>query len=46
MDVLTHWADRDQRLASWVMPELERLGQDERKSVAKRAAKRRAELAG
>ncbi len=46
MDVLTHWSDRDQRLANWLMPELERLGRDERKSVAKRAAKRLAELTG
>ncbi len=44
MDVLTRWADRDPQLAIWLMPELERLSQDSRKSVAKRAAKRLAEL--
>ncbi len=44
MDVLTHWAHRDPRLASWLMPELERLSQDGRKSVAKRAVNRLAEL--
>ncbi len=46
MDVLTQWADGDPILTSWLMPELERLGEDERRSVAKRAAKRLAELSG
>ncbi len=46
MDVLTHWADGDPHLTSWLVPELERLGQDGRKSVATRAAKRLAELTG
>lgn len=44
MDVLTQWADRDPQLAIWLMPELERLGQDRRKSVAKRAVKHLTEL--
>lgn len=46
MDVLTQWADRDPPLARWLVPELERLGQDSRKSVAGRAMKRLGELAG
>lgn len=46
MDVLTQWADRDPPLARWLVPELERLGQDSRKSVARRAMKRLGELAG
>jgi hypothetical protein len=45
MDVLTEWANRDAPLAGWLAPELERLRQDERKSVAKRASRRLAELA-
>lgn len=45
MDVLTQWAKNDPRLAAWLAPHLERLGQDARKSVAARAVKRRAELA-
>jgi hypothetical protein len=45
MDVLTSWADRDAPLADWLVPELERLRRDDRKSVARRAAKRLAELA-
>lgn len=44
MDVLTRWADRDPQLGVWLVPELERLGQDRRKSVAKRAIKRLAEI--
>ena len=44
MDVLTQWAEHDSRLASWLMPELERLSKDGRKSVAKRAVKRLAKL--
>lgn len=44
MDVLTGWATRDTSLSNWLVPELERLRRDERKSVAKRAAKRLAEL--
>lgn len=45
MDVLTEWAHHQPQLASWLTPELERLCQDDRKSVAKRASKRLAELA-
>lgn len=37
-------ADRDPGLAIWLVPELERLRQDGRKSVANRAVKRLAEL--
>lgn len=45
MDVLTTWARGDSALAAWLAPHLERLPGDRRKAVAKRAAKRRAELA-
>jgi hypothetical protein len=45
MDVLTDWARHDAPLAGWLTSELERLRQDERKSVSKRASKRLAELA-
>ena len=45
MDVLTEWAYQQPQLASWLTPELERLCQDDRKSVAKRASKHLAELA-
>lgn len=45
MDVLTEWAHHDPPLIGWLTPELERLRQDHRKSVAKRAAKHLAELA-
>jgi HEAT repeat protein len=45
MDILSEWANHDRPLAGWLMPELERLRQDKRKSVAKRASKRLAELA-
>ena len=44
MDVLAEWARHDPSLAAWLMPELERLRQDKRKSVAKRASKRLAGL--
>jgi hypothetical protein len=44
MDVLSCWADRDPQLAIWLVPELDRLSQDGRKSVAKRATRRLAEL--
>ena len=46
MDVLTGWARHDRALAGWLAPELERLRHDDRKSVAKRASKRLAELTG
>lgn len=45
MDVLTEWVARDAPLANWLVPELNRLRQDKRKSVAKRASRRVAELA-
>lgn len=44
MDVLTEWASGDAALANWLAPNLERLSRDQRKSVAKRASKRLAEL--
>ena len=44
MDVLAEWAGQDQALAAWLTGELKRLRQDQRKSVAKRAAKRLADL--
>lgn len=44
MDVLAGWARRDPSLAAWLVPQLERLRQDSRPSVAKRAATRLAEL--
>lgn len=45
MDVLAAWASNQPPLAAWLGPELERLRQDKRKSVAKRASERVAELA-
>jgi hypothetical protein len=45
MDVLADWARRDSELAAWLAPQLERLTGDERRSVARRAAKRLAALA-
>ena len=45
MDVLTEWAHHDPSLAGWLMPVLERLRRDDRKSVARRAEKRLADLA-
>lgn len=44
MDALTQWAKQDTQLAGWLAPHLRRLRLDTRKSVAKRAAKRLAEL--
>ena len=44
MDVLTEWAASDPTLARGLTPELERLRQDKRKSVARRASKRLDEL--
>lgn len=46
MDVLTEWSTRDRSLGRWLIPELERLVSDRRKSVAKRASTRLAQLAG
>ncbi len=45
MDVLTEWATDAPALAGWLRPELERLLQDQRRSVAKRASVRLAKLA-
>jgi len=44
MDVLADWAERDAALATWLGPELERLQQDPRTSVAKRATRHRSAL--
>ncbi len=44
MDVLTEWSACDSSLAVWLTPELERLRHDRRKSVARRASMRLAEL--
>ncbi len=44
MDVLAEWAADDPALADWLIPVLERLRADPRKSVAKRAAKRLSEF--
>lgn len=45
MDVLTEWATGDTQLAGWLVPELERLRMDARRSVAKRASMRLDDLA-
>lgn len=39
MDTLTKWSKKDEELRAWLMPHLERLTSDERKSVAGRAKK-------
>ena len=39
IEVLTEWAEDDRGLAAWLVPHLERLTGDARKSVAKRAVK-------
>lgn len=44
MDILTEWSARDSSLAGWLIPELERLRHDKRKSVARRASMRLVEL--
>jgi hypothetical protein len=44
MDILADWAANDPALAGWLRPQLERLSRDRRKSVAKRASNRLAEL--
>ncbi|HKJ11840.1 MAG TPA: hypothetical protein VJ976_05565 [Ornithinimicrobium sp.] len=46
MDILVGWAEGDADLATWLVPELERLQHDPRPSVAKRAVRRRDELRG
>lgn len=44
MDALVEWAGEDVELWDWLVPHLERLARDARKSVAKRAAKGLARL--
>jgi hypothetical protein len=39
MDTLSKWAIKDSRLEEWLLPHLERLARDPRKSVAGRAKK-------
>jgi hypothetical protein len=39
MDTLTKWAKKDADLKSWIIPHLERLTEDERKSVSGKAKK-------
>ena len=39
MEALARWAKADAALAEWLRPHLQRLGDDGRKSVARRAAK-------
>jgi len=39
METLANWGNTDAELMEWLVPHLERLSKDERKSVAKRAAK-------
>lgn len=46
MDVLTDWATGAPALTRWLRPELERLRQDKRRSVSKRASMRLTELTG
>jgi hypothetical protein len=44
MQTLSEWAERDEELKGWLIPHLERLKGDSRKSVAKNAEKLRAVL--
>ena len=44
MEVLTNWAKTDAGLAKWLRPHLNRLSDDPRKSVSKRASKSLAKL--
>ena len=39
MKTLAQWADTDKRLANWLLPHLQRLADDPRKSVSNRARK-------
>ncbi len=39
MDTLTNWSKKDTDLKAWILPHLERLSSDERKSVSGRAKK-------
>ena len=45
MDALREWSADDTDLRSWLLPHLDRLANDPRKSVASRARKARAQLA-
>jgi hypothetical protein len=44
MDTLSKWAEKDLTLKEWLLPHLERLAHDPRKSVAGRAKKIKAKL--
>jgi len=44
MDTLTKWSEKDVELKEWIIPHLERLASDERKSVAGRARKKMGEM--
>ena len=44
IDTLTHWAEADAELRDWLLPHLDRLAGDARKSVAARARKARGRL--
>jgi len=46
MEILAEWSRDRADLTAWLLPELERMRADERKSVAKRATKLHARLAG
>lgn len=46
MDVLWKWSKKDPELRPWLRPHIERLAQDSRKSVAKRAGKILGQLEG
>jgi hypothetical protein len=39
METLGQWSKKDEALKDWMLPHLQRLSQDERKTVAKRATK-------
>ena len=39
MDVLGKWSRKDEKLGSWLIPHLERISKDERRSVSKKATK-------
>ncbi|NHF59025.1 hypothetical protein FK220_006720 [Flavobacteriaceae bacterium TP-CH-4] len=45
METLTHWSKTDKRLKHWLVPHLERLSEDTRKSVSARATKMLVKLA-
>ncbi len=45
METLSHWAQSDEKLRRWLVPQLEHLSADSRKSVAGRAKKMLAKIA-